>query len=381
MNLLGASGVQITRNISSGVNLMLTSDKYISYDRTNGNITLVLPLISDYITSIFKSGNSTSIDVFLSDITPSVSVNTITFLSNTADNIGGLSSVSYSTLYDSFSLLPTPNGWLLLNKSTSGGGSSIYNGASPTTVTVGGLASGTNILGLTYDQIFQAMLVPYISPAFSSLTSNLFSTYEVGANLTSGLSNVSYAVSTPSNIKTQPPFVGIPSSNIVGITFPINPFQLMASGTFVVNILANTTSNIPTSFTISCQGTNSNNATFTISNSLSFSFRNYWGFNASASLTGVDILALQSSQLKSGFSGSYTMPSNATPRYLYFVFDNSFGYPTTIFDSTNGFNATADFTDLGTVVAPNQFGVSQTWRIIRSLNQTSGAGGFQYLLS
>jgi hypothetical protein len=160
-----------------------------------------------------------------------------------------------------------------------------------------------------------------------------------------------------------------------------NTFQLLASGTFGITIQAGTTSNVPTSFSVSCQGTNSNNVTFSGSNSLSFSLRNYWGFNANASLIAADILNLQSSQLKSGFAGTYTMPSNATPRYLWFVYDDSFGYPTTIFDVTNGFNATADFQDMGTIVAPNQYGVSRTWRMIRSVNQTAGAGGFQYLFS
>jgi hypothetical protein len=117
MNLLGASGVQITRNISAGVNLMLSSDKYISYDRTNGNVILVLPLISTYIDDFFKSGNSIIFGVILSDVTPSFSANTFTIICNVSDNIGGVSSISYNTLYDSINLSPTPSGWLLLNKS------------------------------------------------------------------------------------------------------------------------------------------------------------------------------------------------------------------------------------------------------------------------
>ena len=117
MNLLGTLGNQMTRDISAGVSLMSPSDKYISYDRTNGNVTLILPLMSDYIDSIFKSGNSIYYSVTLSDVTPSASSNTFTILCNSSDNIGGASSVSYNSLYDSFNLNPTPSGWLLLNKS------------------------------------------------------------------------------------------------------------------------------------------------------------------------------------------------------------------------------------------------------------------------
>ena len=173
----------------------------------------------------------------------------------------------------------------------------------------------------------------------------------------------------------------MPSTNIPGASLVVNPFQLLTSGFFGINIPINTTSIVPVSYNVSCQGTNTKNGIFSGSNSLSFSLRNYWGFNANPTLLPADIIALQDSRLASGFAGNYIMPANAIPRYIYFAFDNSFGYPTTIFDITNGFNVTADFQDLGTVVANNQYGVSRTWRIIRSVNATAGAGGFEYALS
>lgn len=66
----------------------------------------------------------------------------------------------------------------------SGGGSSTYGGNSPTTVTVGGLASGSAISGNTYDAIIQAIVAPYINPAFSSFSvSGQATTVEVGTTL------------------------------------------------------------------------------------------------------------------------------------------------------------------------------------------------------
>ena len=259
---------------------------------------------------------------------------------------------------------------------------STFTNPLPMPATQGGYPAGTTFpTPQNMQDMWDGFLYPYQYPAFTSISNAIFGIYEVGQNLPPGLQNISYVVSNPSNIKIQPAFVGVPSSNIPLATFPVNPFQLLASGVFGITINPLTTSNVPTTYSISCQGTNTKNQLFSGSNTINFRFRNYWGFNANPVLTGADILNLQSSQLKTGFAGNYTMPSNATPRYLWFAYDASFGYPTTIFDLTNGFNATADFINAGTIVAPNQYGVSQTWQLIRSVNQTAGAGGFQYALS
>ena len=47
-------------------------------------------------------------------------------------------------------------------------GNTIYTGASPTNITVGGLNSGTNIAGKTLSSIIEDMVVTYLSPTFSS---------------------------------------------------------------------------------------------------------------------------------------------------------------------------------------------------------------------
>jgi len=52
---------------------------------------------------------------------------------------------------------------------TSGGGSGVYSGASPTTCTVGGLTSGSPIVGCSISKILETILVPAI-PLSSSLS-------------------------------------------------------------------------------------------------------------------------------------------------------------------------------------------------------------------
>lgn len=399
------------RTIGAGVNLLLPSDMQVSVITANGSAQIYLPSINSILLSRSGSGNLSFIQFIITDISGMAGINNITLIAANGDTINGATSLILNINNISALVIPTSNnswgsiaglsiggggtgatgatgatgstGATGATGATGSGGSDTYTNLTPMPVTVGGYAAGTTfVTPQTMQQMWDGLLYPYQNPAFTSLSNALFAIYEVGQVITSGTIPISYAVSNPSNIKSpQPPNVGVPSTNIPAATFPINPFLLLAGGTFDITIPALTTSNTPTTFTISCQGTNSNNITFSISNNLSFRYRNYWGFNASATLTGSDILNLQSSQLKTGFAGTYVMPSNAIPRYLWFVYDNSFGYPTTIFDVTNGFNATADFQDMGTIVAPNQFGVSQTWRMIRSINQTAGAGGFQYLFS
>lgn len=73
---------------------------------------------------------------------------------------------------------------VLFDVLSGGGGSSTYAGASPTTVTVGGLASGSAISGNTYDAIIQSIVAPYVNPAFSSFSiSGQATTVEVGTTL------------------------------------------------------------------------------------------------------------------------------------------------------------------------------------------------------
>ena len=69
------------------------------------------------------------------------------------------------------------------------GGSGIYNGASPSTVTVGGLNTGSVLTGYTANEILERMLVPTLNPtltapSITSFTQNLASTQEVGVSVT-----------------------------------------------------------------------------------------------------------------------------------------------------------------------------------------------------
>jgi len=359
--------------------VIASNDDILNIDTSAGATTLYLVNIQSSAAALIRK------TIYINDYTGNAATNNITIIPLDGDIINGGASLVLSDNGITAEISVASNTEYLANLSTDnsgGGGGSTFINSNPMPVTLGGYPAGTTFpTPQTMQQMWDGFLYPYQSPSFNSFSCPVFGNYEVGQVIPDGLQTVNYSVANSSNIKVQPPNIGISSTNIVGATFPINPFTLMAAGSFQINIPLGFSLLTPSSRSISLQGTNTHLATFSTSNSFSAFYRNYWGFNANPSLTGADILALASSQLKSGFAGVYTMPSNATTRYIYIVFDNSFGYPTTIFDLTNGFNVTSDFTNLGTVVANNQYGVSQTWRIIRSVNPTAGAGGFQYQLS
>jgi len=74
---------------------------------------------------------------------------------------------------------------IVLAPSTGGGGGQEYTGASPTNITVGGLAAGTNISGWTLSEIVQAMVITtyfptLTNPSVTSFTEDVTNTQEIG---------------------------------------------------------------------------------------------------------------------------------------------------------------------------------------------------------
>jgi hypothetical protein len=72
----------------------------------------------------------------------------------------------------------------MMDSIESASASVIYSGQSPTTVSVGGLPSGSNISGQTFEDIIQAIVAPYVAPVFNSFSvTGQATTVEVGTTL------------------------------------------------------------------------------------------------------------------------------------------------------------------------------------------------------
>src|SRR6478609_1414764 len=80
--------------------------------------------------------------------------------------------------------IPTNNNEILNGANYITPDSLLYDGISPTTVTVGGLAAGTNISGQSLEHILQSIVSPYIQPVFTSFSiTGQATTVEIGTTL------------------------------------------------------------------------------------------------------------------------------------------------------------------------------------------------------
>lgn len=84
---------------------------------------------------------------------------------------------------------------LFLNAS----GSTVYNLASPSTVTIGGITAGTILTGKTSNEILRDILVQYLVPTFSSFSNNVSTPVEVGCQI-SGSKSFNWTFTNSSNI-------------------------------------------------------------------------------------------------------------------------------------------------------------------------------------
>lgn len=80
-----------------------------------------------------------------------------------------------------------------------GTGSSAYTGNSPTTVTVGGLSSGTNISAYSTSDVLEAIVAPYVNPTWNSFSSSQSTPVEVGTTL-SGSKTFTWSLNANSGV-------------------------------------------------------------------------------------------------------------------------------------------------------------------------------------
>lgn len=81
-------------------------------------------------------------------------------------------------------------------------GSTVYNLESPATVTVGGITAGTVLTGKTSNQILKEILVPYLTPTFSSFSNDVSSPVEVGCQI-SGSKLFSWSFNNGGNVQAN----------------------------------------------------------------------------------------------------------------------------------------------------------------------------------
>jgi hypothetical protein len=276
------------------------------------------------------------------------------------------------------------NTWILVGGGSGGGNT--YTGASPTTITVGGLPAGSAIAGETYTQILQSMLVPYIAPSFSSFSiSGQSTTVEVGTTL-SGSKSFAWGFNQLGNVTANTMSI-IDSTTSTTLASGLSLTSPASANIGTIQLVA------PGSHSWKGQATNSQSSTFNSSNfSVTWQWKLFYGTSSNTTLTALQIQALSNSNLAGGFAATYSFPGAA--QYNYFCWPDSFGSPTT----ATGFKDTA--TNLAVSMADNTVpgwgsafvqngwyylkvsvtnSLSQTtdYRVYRTYNQLGGAINIQ----
>jgi len=168
------------------------------------------------------------------------------------------------------------------------GGTGFYNGASPSNITVGGIAAGTVLTGRTYDELFEELLITYLSPAFSSFSvSGQTSRIEVGS-IFSGTRKFTWGTSNSSNVQASSVNIRDVFTNTL-----LNVGGLANDGSEVLTLNARTFTNDSQSQQWRAEATNTNlvgfnSSTFTVLSS----YYRFFGPSATLPVTSSDVRAL-----------------------------------------------------------------------------------------
>ncbi len=134
--------------------------------------------------------------------------------------------------------------------------SNIYGGASPTNITVGGLAAGTAIGGSTYDSIIEQMTQFYFAPTFSSFSiTGQAALIEVGTAL-SGTKTFTWSTTNSGNVQVNSIAIrDVNTNTLIGSGLANDGTEALAIGTI--------TNTSPISQSWRVEGTNTNAGSMT----------------------------------------------------------------------------------------------------------------------
>lgn len=241
------------------------------------------------------------------------------------------------------------------------GGGDTYTNLTPTPVTLGGIPAGSTFLAKTMQQMWDSVLYPYQSPAFTSFAiTGQANPIEVGdailANRTFTWTTSNSGNITPNSISLR----DVTASIVIASGLPNDGTETVVYGSV--------TKNTASSNTFRVSGTNTQSASFTRDVIISWQWRAFYGESALTLLTGADILTLRTSALKASSSGTYAM---STGGYKYWCFASSITQPTRIYDQATNLDIALAPTD--TVSVTNAYGVVENYKVYRSLNVLGGS--------
>lgn len=260
------------------------------------------------------------------------------------------------------------------------GGGGVFVNPNPTTITVGGIPSGTTFpLPQTLQQMFDRLLYPYQAPAFTSLAiTGYASPLEVGATIPT---NVTFTWSTSNSGNVQPNTV-----DLLDVTGAYTIASGLANdGSEAVTLAAPVQLVLAGSYQFRVQATNTQLASFNRTLTMEWRWRLFAGTNAAPTITGPQIGALTVSALPTGYAGTYATPAGG---YKYICWANAAGGQiNSVKDQLTGFdvpmasvlddpaysNVDGGGFSYALVSYTNVFGVTTNYRVYRTKNSLGGA--------
>lgn len=240
---------------------------------------------------------------------------------------------------------------------TGGTGGDLYTNSAATPTTIGGIGAGSTFSAKTMQEMWDSLLYPYQSPAFSSFSLGIASPLEIGADIATGQT---FTWGTTNSFNVSANTVQISGYNLVTLTGLANDGTEAVSFTGVITRDA---ADAPGVRTWNIQATNTNNVNFNTNLSLRWDWRMYAGTSTNTSLTEADIEALTNfTSIKNGFAGTFNMSAGG---YKYFCFATGYGSPSTWTDTSNNLNV-AMYTGY-----PNTDGAGNTYDLVSVTNAQS----------
>lgn len=249
-----------------------------------------------------------------------------------------------------------------------------YVGASPATITLGGITSGQTLSGSTLNQIIEELLTPYQVPSFPTFTGSFTQYYEVGDSVptpsTFSFTVLNSANITPNSLTINDATAAVPLATSLPVTSPTTSISL--------GVVSYNTQGATNAWNAEIQDTQLTNIT-SPSYVATWYFKIYYGTDASLTLNSTQVVGLASNLLSGTINGTYNFAAND---YKYFAWldtlgsptfgtgfkDNFTGFPLSMADSTDDpfYSNTQNGWSYGTVTVTNAFLIPAIYRVYRT---------------
>lgn len=250
--------------------------------------------------------------------------------------------------------------WVLVS---TGGGSNYINPL-PTPVTIGGIVAGSTFPtpGKTMQQMWDLLLYPYLTPAFSSFLMTGVTILEVG-DVISGAKTFTWTTINPTNITPNSiDILDITGSATLETSLPNTGSKSHTFGTPIQLIVAGT-------YNFRIQAINTHSVTFIRNLIIYWEWKVYYGESVNAGpLNQTQVKALRVGGLQAAFAGTYSFLGGG---YKYLAWPTALGAASSFKDASTLLNV--DMQAPLTLSVTNAFSITTNYYVYRTTYILGGA--------